>query len=120
LHRGGKGVRIDYRIRSDNAWLTVAYTRSKVLPWPLKGGRPGSANYILIVRTNGTIERYSVVSGLTLNTDEVIRVMTGTGAGWGDPLKRDSELVKADLKNGYITQDQAERYYGLNNRSESK
>jgi N-methylhydantoinase B len=120
LHRGGKGVRIDYRIRSDNAWLTVAYTRSKVLPWPLKGGRPGSANYILIARANGAIERYSVVSGLTLNTDEVIRVMTGTGAGWGDPLKRDRELVKADLKNGYITQDQAERYYGLNNRGESK
>ncbi len=120
LHRGGKGVRIDYRIRSDNAWLTVAYTRSKILPWPLKGGRPGSANYILIVRTNGTIERYSVVSGLTLNTDEVIRVMTGTGAGWGDPLKRDRELVKADLKNGYITQDQADRYYGLKNRDESK
>jgi N-methylhydantoinase B len=120
LHRGGKGVRIDYRIRSDNAWLTVAYTRSKILPWPLKSGRPGSANYILIVRANGTIERYSVVSGLTLNADDVIRVMTGTGAGWGDPLKRDRELVKADLKNGYITQDQAERYYGLNNRGESK
>ena len=29
LHRGGKGVRIDYRIKSDNAWLTVAYTRDK-------------------------------------------------------------------------------------------
>jgi N-methylhydantoinase B len=119
LHRGGKGVRIDYRIRSDNAWLTVAYTRSKILPWPLKGGRPGSANYVLIVRANGTIERYSVVSGLTLNTDEVIRVMTGTGAGWGDPLKRDRELVKADLKNGYITQDQADQYYGLNKHGES-
>jgi N-methylhydantoinase B len=113
MHRGGKGVRIDYRIRSDNAWLTVAYTRSKVLPWPLNGGRPGSANYILIERTNGKTERYAVVSGLTLNTDDVIHVMTGTGAGWGDPLKRDRGLVKEDLKNGYITQYQAEQYYGL-------
>ncbi|MGB9299817.1 MAG: hydantoinase B/oxoprolinase family protein [Anaerolineae bacterium] len=41
FHRGGKGVRIDYRIKSDNAWLTVAYTRSKVPPWPLKGGQQG-------------------------------------------------------------------------------
>jgi N-methylhydantoinase B len=114
LHRGGKGVRIDYRIRSDNAWLTVAYTRSKILPWPLAGGRQGSANYILIVHPDGRFERHSVVSGLTLNTDDVIRVMTGTGAGWGDPLKRDRELVKADLKNGYITQYQADQYYGLN------
>lgn len=113
LHRGGKGVRIDYRIRSDNAWLTVAYTRSKVLPWPLSGGRPGSANYVLIERTNGKIERYAVVSGLTLNTDDVIHVMTGTGAGWGDPLKRERDLVKEDLKNGYISKYQAEQYYGL-------
>jgi N-methylhydantoinase B len=116
-HRGGKGVRIDYRIRSDNAWLTVAYTRSKVPPWPLCGGYPGSPNHILIVRRNGERERYSVVSGLTLNTDDVIQVMTGTGAGWGDPLQRSVDLVKEDLKNGYITEEQANRIYGLDRRT---
>lgn len=116
LHRGGKGVRIDYRIKSDNAWLTVAYTRSKVPPWPLAGGCPGSPNHVLIVRANGETKRYSVVSGLTLNTDDVIRVMTGTGAGWGDPMQRSLELVKEDLKNGYITEEQANRYYGLDKR----
>jgi N-methylhydantoinase B len=116
-HRGGKGVRIDYRIRSDNAWLTVAYTRSKFPPWPLEGGRLGSPNYILVVRANGETERYSVAGGLTLNTDDIIRVMTGTGAGWGDPMERDLELVKDDLKNGYITEEQANHYYGLDKRS---
>jgi len=116
LHRGGKGVRIDYRIRSDNAWLTVAYTRDKNPPWPLKGGQPGSPNHILIRRANGGTERYAVVSGLTLNTDDVIQVMTGTGAGWGDPLERPLELVEQDLKNGYITLEQANRYYGLDKR----
>ena len=119
-HRGGKGVRIDYRIRSDNAWLTVAYTRSKFPPWPLEGGRPGSPNYILVVRANGETERYSMAGGLTLNTDDIIRVMTGTGAGWGDPMKRDPERVKEDLKNGYITEEQANRYYGLDKRSASE
>ena len=116
LHRGGKGVRIDYRIKSDNAWLTVAYTRSRVPPWPLKGGHPGSPNHVLIVRANGETERCSVGSGLTLNTDDVIRVMTATGAGWGDPMQRDLALVKTDLKNGYITEEQANRYYGLGKR----
>jgi N-methylhydantoinase B len=116
-HRGGKGVCLDYRIRSDNAWFTAAYTRSKIPPWPLKGGRPGSPNYVEIIRTDGKRERYSVVTALPLNKDEVIRVMTGTGAGWGDPMERDIELVKDDLKNGYITQEQANRYYGLDKRS---
>jgi N-methylhydantoinase B len=117
LHRGGKGVRIDYRIRSDNAWLTVAYTRSRIPPWPLEGGCQGTPNHILIVRANGAKERYSVVSGLTLNTDDVIQVMTATGAGWGDPMQRSLEMVKEDLKNGFITEEQANRYYGLSSRT---
>jgi N-methylhydantoinase B len=119
FHRGGKGVRIDYRIKSDNAWLTVAYTRSKVPPWPLKGGQQGSPNHVLIRRASGETERYSVVTGLTLNTDDVIQVMTATGAGWGDPLERPLELVKQDLKDGYITLEQANRYYGLDKRTTS-
>jgi N-methylhydantoinase B len=119
LFRGGKGVRIDYRIRSDNAWLTVAYTRSKFPPWPLEGGCEGSSNHILIVRADGSTERYAVVSGLTLNTDDVIRVMTATGAGWGDPLQRDIALIKSDIKNGYVTKEQANLYYGLEKREKT-
>ena len=54
-----------------------------------------------------------MVTALPLNTDDVIRVMTGTGAGWGDPKERDISLLKDDLKNGYITGEQAKEYYGL-------
>jgi len=70
---------------------------------------------------SGLCSLAQTVSGLTLNTDDVIQVMTGTGAGWGDPMERPLELVKQDLKNGYITLEQANRYYGLDKRSkESK
>ncbi len=116
LHRGGKGVRIDYRIRSDKAWLTFAYTRSKVPPWPLEGGQPGSANHIIIRRATGETERYAVANGLTLHRDDVIQIMTATGAGWGDPMQRPLEQVEEDLKNGYITLEQANRHYGLERR----
>jgi N-methylhydantoinase B len=119
FHRGGKGVRIDYRIKSDNAWLTVAYTRDKNPPWPLEGGLPGSPNHVLIRRANGKVERHAVTSGLTLHTNDVIQVMTGTGAGWGDPLQRPVELVEQDLKNGYITLEQANRLYGLKERKKA-
>jgi N-methylhydantoinase B len=74
---------------------------------------------VLIVRANGETERYSLVSGLTLNTDDVIRVMTATGAGWGDPMERPLELVNQDLKDGYITLEQANRDFGLDKRSTS-
>jgi N-methylhydantoinase B len=76
--------------------------------------------HILIRRANGETERHAVVSGLTLNTDDVIQVMTATGAGWGDPMERPLELVRQDLMNGYITLEQANRYYGLDERSKSE
>ena len=70
----------------------------------------------MIVRADGSTEDHSVVSGLTVNRGEVIRIITGTGAGWGDPMKRDLELVKEDLKNGYISREQANKYYRLEER----
>jgi len=116
-YRGGKGVCIEYRIRSDNGWFTAAYTRSKFPPWPLENGRRGSPNYVEIIRTDGSEERYSVANALTLNTDDVIRIMTGTGAGWGRPEERDIERIKDDFKNGFITEKQAQKYYKLDERT---
>jgi len=115
LHRGGKGVRIDYRIRSDNAWLTAAYTRSKVRPYPLEGGQEGSANHIIIRRATGEIEDHAVIAGMTLNTDDVIQIqiVIGAGAGWGNPRQRERALVMEDLKNGYISVAQAREQYGV-------
>ena len=60
-----------------------------------------------------------MVSGLTVNRGEIIRIITGNGAGWGDPSKRDVALVRDDLKNGYITREQADKYYRLEERTKS-
>jgi len=65
----------------------------------------------VIVRADGTSEDHSVVSGLTVNRGEIIRIILGTGAGWGDPTQRDLDLVRADLKNGYTTREQTNKYY---------
>ena len=45
-YAGGRGIVMDYRIRSDNGFLTVGYTRSKFPAWSLNGGREGSPNYV--------------------------------------------------------------------------
>ena len=38
-------------------------------------------------------------------------VGAGNGGGWGNPAKRSKEKVIADIKNGYITQEQAQVLY---------
>jgi len=110
-YNGGKGIIMDYRVRSKNAWVSVAYTRSKTLPWSLKNGREGSANYIEVIRKNKKIEKYSVVTGLGLQPGDIVRIYTGNGGGFGDPKSRDKKLIENDLLNEYITIEQAEKNY---------
>jgi N-methylhydantoinase B len=110
--RGGKGVRIDYRIRSDGCFLTCGYTRSRIPPWGLSGGEPGTLNYIEVRRTSGVVERQAFATGVPLNEGDVVGVVTGNGGGFGAPGERDRLAVRADLQDGYVTSDEVRDSYG--------
>ena len=109
--RGGKGVEVAYRVRADGNFMTVGYTRSRVPPWGLDGGADGTPNYVEVIRASGKRERYSLASGVIVNRDDVIRIVTGNGGGYGDPKERDQASVRDDIRNGYITRDRAEAIY---------
>lgn len=108
---GGRGIVIDYGVRQDNSFLTIGYTRSRIMPWSLKDGHEGTGNYALILRRDGTQERHAFVSGLRVDKGDVIRIVTGTGGGYGNPALRDPALVARDVKNGLITAEHAQRIY---------
>jgi N-methylhydantoinase B len=110
--RGGRGIKIDYRVRVDGDFLTCGYTRSRVPPWALAGGRPGSPNYVEVRRTDGTTERYAFATGVELNKGDVVRIVTGNGGGFGDPHRRSKEALHADLRDGYVTPQEIEQVYG--------
>jgi N-methylhydantoinase B len=110
---GGRGIHVEYRVRADNTLLTCGYTRSKVPPWGLEGGADGSLNYIEVVRKGGESERYSMVSALPLNRDDVIRIRTASGGGYGNPSGRTPAAVLADVRNGYLSADLAHEIYGV-------
>ena len=112
-YRGGKGVVLDYRVRADGCYFTCAYTRNKHRPWPLHGGREGSPNYVEVVRADGRVEEYAVVTALELNEGDLIRIHTGSGGGYGDPRRRPRELVLADVRDGYVSEETARSIYGL-------
>lgn len=111
-HTGGRGIRMDYRLRGDNGFLTAGYTRSKFPAWALEGGSEGSSNYVEVIRTDGSTERFAFVSGLTTNTDDIIRVVTGNGGGLGDPMERDRAAVQDDIDNGLLSVERARAVYG--------
>jgi N-methylhydantoinase B len=112
-YRGGKGIVLDYRVRSDGCFFTCAYTRNKHRPWALEGGREGSPNYAEVIRSDGRREIFAVVTALTVNRGDVIRIHSASGGGYGDPTKRSRAKVLEDLKNGFISIEVARDIYGV-------
>jgi N-methylhydantoinase B len=112
-HRGGKGIVVEYRVRSNGCFFTCAYTRNVHKPWAQAGGLEGSPNYAEVIRPDGSSETFAVVTALPVNEGDVIRIHTGNGGGFGDPKRRSPEQVLEDVRNGFASPEQALEVYGL-------
>ena len=115
--RAGKGCVLEYRVMGDEAFITYAASRTSSRPWAQQGGEEGSNNYLQILRTDGSIERHHMCTAVRAAKGDVLRLTTATGGGYGDPRLRDREKVAMDLKNGYITPEQAVTLYGFESES---
>jgi len=110
--RGGKGIEVHYRVRGDNNFLSLGYTRSTMPPWGVGGGLDGSLNYVELRRTDGRNERYSFATNVVVNTGDVIRIVTANGGGYGEPKARSSDAIARDIRDGYLTRERALEVYG--------
>lgn len=112
-HRGGYGLIRDYRITADEATLTATFGRHKFLPWAVAGGQEGSRNEVRILHADGREVVLGKCARYALQRDEVARLVTGVGGGWGSPLERPVDDVVEDVRDGYITVEQARERYGV-------
>lgn len=111
---GGKGVIRAYRAMSDGQAATITFGRNKYAPWGMKGGHDGSKNEFYVHKANGEVDGpYGVYPRYQLQKNDVVRLVTGTGGGHGNPLHRDAEQVALDVKNGYFTVQEAEEHFGV-------
>ena len=111
--RGGKGVALAYRIRSDEAMFTGSFGRFKFPPWGVAGGRDGSRNYVEILRQGERCdppEIYGKAARLALRKGDIVRCVTATGGGWGRPEDRLEDQIAEDLRNDFLTAEQAATY----------
>jgi len=114
--RGGLGVVKTYRILNpEGASLTATFGRHHRPPWGTEGGEDGSPNRVEIVPKGAQKPSFvgSTLSRHPLAEGDLIRFITATGGGWGDPLERDPERVADDVADGYITREVAESSYGV-------
>lgn len=113
-YRGGSGVVRTYRMQNDGNYFTGTFGRFKFLPWGLAGGGEGSRNEFDILKADGSIAGpYGKYARYPLNKGDAIRMSTATGGGYGNPFNRPVGKVVMDVKNGFVTIEQAEDDYGV-------
>ena len=86
----------------------------KKLPLPHGSDDPQKSDLAALLKGRNiqlNIDRACVIGPLE-NYDIVTSPQTG-GCGFGDPLDRDPHLVAIDLGNGFISQQSAEKIYGV-------
>ena len=112
-HRGGLGYEKHLRLLRDAHFMSIA-DRSILACWGVRGGRAGRP-FEVVVDPGGPRER--VVDALAdaepVRAGEVVRIRTTGGGGWGDPLRRDPELVVRDVRWHKVSVAGALEDYGV-------
>lgn len=113
-YRGGSGCVRTYLSMNDNQSFTAAFGRYKWPVWGTAGGQDGSRNYFEFHDADGAVSPPTgIAARRIMNNGDAVRLITATGGGYGDPMKRDPETVAMDAKNEYITIAQAAADYGV-------
>lgn len=116
IHRGGLGVRRDYRMLDHEAELSIVGNRVLVPPWGLDGGHEGApADYLLDADTEqvrpAAPRLRSKGTMIPVEPGQLVTQITAGGGGWGDPAQRDPERVANDVRLGYVTEAAARDVY---------
>ncbi len=111
--RGGFGIRKEYRILTDKARLTAGINRTKYPPWGVEGGKKGTVNYIAVERDGEILYKGGRVANFKLKKGDIVRICSGGGGGWGNPLDRDPEWALNDVNNRLISIEDAKNDYGV-------
>lgn len=132
--RGGEGIDYAWTLHDvEGGQLTGTLATAEVPTEGVLGGYPGSTNALEMIQDsdiNTILERDelpasfdevdgdyrklpSKKSGIPITNNVVFADRFGGGSGTGDPLERDRDAVVTDVKDGYITEQQAEQVYGV-------
>lgn len=111
--RGGRGLSREYRMLSEGT-VTASFGRSVKGAWGVAGGNPGTPNYVEVRFADGRPPvKAGKVTRVPLERGDLVRLVTGTGGGWGDPKERAEGAVLKDLRSGMISESVARSVYGL-------
>src|SRR5260221_12156534 len=113
-HRGGLGIVRDFRMLGESVAVALRSARQRFAAKGVQGGGAGAlGSFVLNPGTPGEKRLPSTSSATPLANGDVLRVLTPGGGGLGDPLERDRDALRRDLRDGKISEAAARTAYGL-------
>lgn len=115
-HRGGTGVCYEADILRPAAWSFRAEGLDTPSGYGILGGGTGEVGEEWISPANEDADGSTFVPpkyGIRRMGPARMTALTPGGGGWGDPLRRDPELVLRDVRDGVVSPGAAERLYGV-------
>ncbi len=112
-YRGGLGLETEVEGLVEGQWSLTDMGRQQYPPWGIEGGKRGATSATLMkLPEEDTFKPVSVVRHMVPAGTAAI-IATAGGGGWGDPWKRDPQLVRQDVLEGYVSIESAARDYGV-------
>ena len=105
----------EIRVLGEEGSYSVLSDRAAIPPFGVGGGT-SSRSYRVAVRRNGSENVFPTsgkVTGHPVRRDDVVIMESGGGGGYGDPLERDPEAVRADVREGFVSAERARDGYGV-------
>ncbi|RAH99907.1 hydantoin utilization protein [Acuticoccus sediminis] len=113
--RGGVGQTIAYQVLQGGGIFTHTSQKSVIRPRGFGGGLAGAGGTWVINEGREGERRLPHAMGDVehLRAGDTVTFHTTAGGGYGDPRERERERVRADLADGFISEDAAREVYGL-------
>lgn len=113
--RGGFGLAYELTLRRGNARASFVMDHGRTGPLGARGGRDGKPNRVVVIQDGVPYipEHLSKEQDIALKPGDCVQVSTPGGGGYGDPLERDPEAVREDVRLGRYTGDEARSLFGV-------
>jgi N-methylhydantoinase B/oxoprolinase/acetone carboxylase alpha subunit len=117
------GLALSKTVRCTDTPMTFSYMsdRQKVHPWGIHGGHPGAKAELFMQRAGSeswltVTQAFNKVSpskfaNVPIRPGDRIRITSPAGGGWGPPEARDPARLAEDLRDGFVTAEQAGTVY---------
>ncbi|MEM7541431.1 MAG: hydantoinase B/oxoprolinase family protein [Pseudomonadota bacterium] len=110
---GGAGTRTRYRPVAGEMEAVGFGEGSRNPPHGVNGGRMSPGGGIFIEHEDGARTYISVAGQTMVKPGESWTAYSSGGGGWGNPVDRDAEVVRANIRDGWFSEAKGREEFGV-------